>query len=70
MPTLTADDVKLERAHAQSRVISANLDHLVSRVAEIDPQLRRELSAYAVRFNGLVRQLEEACDRAADGTGR
>jgi hypothetical protein len=50
-----------ERAHAESKVISSNLEHLATRVAEIDPQLRDDLHTYADGFERYVQRLGEAC---------
>jgi hypothetical protein len=58
-----ASTIKAERAHAQSMVISANLEQLATRVAEIDPDLRDDLVRYASRFDEYVRRLDAACDR-------
>jgi hypothetical protein len=55
--------MKAERAHAQSMVISANLEQLADRVAEIDPKLRDELRAYADHFDDYVRRIGAACER-------
>jgi hypothetical protein len=52
--------MKAERAHAQSMVISANLEQLAQRVAEIDPALRDELRAYADHFDDYVRRIDAA----------
>lgn len=62
MPVPTTE-MKAERAHAQSIVISANLEQLVDRVADIDPALRDDLRDYAGRFDDYVRRLDQACER-------
>ena len=62
MPALTTD-MKAERAHAQSIVISANLEQLVDRVADIDPGLCDDLRSYAGRFDDYVRRLDRERER-------
>jgi len=62
MPALSTVSIA-ERAHAESRVISANLEHLATRVADIDPKLRDDLRVYADRFDDYVRRLDAACER-------
>jgi hypothetical protein len=63
MPALTPT-MKAERAHAQSMVISANLEQLAERIADIDPALRDELRAYADRFDDYVRRIDAARQRS------
>jgi len=63
MRTATDGNSKLERALAESKVISANLEHLATRVADIDPQLEGDLQSYAGRFDEYVRRLGDACER-------
>ena len=53
-------EAELNRAYVQSQVIEASLQHLESTLSEIDPNLRRDLSSYAVRFDDYVRRLREA----------
>ena len=65
MPTtmLTNTSSKLERVHAESKVIRANLQHLATRLADADPQLRENLQPCVDRFDAYLFCLYQACAR-------
>jgi hypothetical protein len=65
MPTtmLTNTSSKLERVHAESKVIRANLQHLAMRLADENPQLRENLQPSIDRFDAYLFCLSQACAR-------
>jgi hypothetical protein len=68
--TTQTPTIQAERAHAQSIVISANLEHLATRVSEFDPELRDDLKDYAAQFDAYVRRIGAACEAELDAAMR
>jgi hypothetical protein len=69
MATDTMANTRLERAYVESKVIRSGLDHLAERLND-DQRLRGDLQACTDRFDAYMRELNEACDRAAGSKKR
>jgi hypothetical protein len=67
MTTTDLRQVRLDRAYVQSKVITANLEHLTVMLSAADPRLHEDVATFTVRFAQYVRRLHQACNPAAHG---
>lgn len=55
-----SEDVQLDRAHAESKVIASNLKHLAVVLSEADGSLRDELEVLTFGFGMIVDKIGDA----------